>query len=55
MVKCCICGTELKEYDAVKLFTGRTKYMCKDCYKSGDKIVSDREMTKKKNRRLKTQ
>lgn len=34
-VKCCICGAEIAEHEAIKINTGRVQYMCLGCYKKG--------------------
>ena len=34
-VICKNCGTEIDQWDAVEINTGRIQYMCQDCYKAG--------------------
>ena len=34
-VICKNCGIEMDAWDAVEFNTGRTQYMCLECYKSG--------------------
>ena len=45
MVKCAICGKEVPEKDTEKMFTGRRKYVCFECYKQGQKENDVRELS----------
>lgn len=35
IVRCKNCGAEVPDWDAIEFNTGRTQYMCMECYKAG--------------------
>lgn len=43
-ILCDHCGREYTEYEVMRLFTGRTHYICKECYKEGYKQATQRSM-----------
>lgn len=42
VVTCCICGEEFDKLKMKRIFTGRTKYICPECYNNGHRQVSAR-------------
>lgn len=57
-VICKNCGSEIDQWDAVEINTGRIQYMCRECYKSGAHQVNmhnlKKNAKKEKNRHDKT-
>lgn len=46
MAKCCVCGKEVNPgADCEVRFTGRTKYICFDCIKTGNGEIEGRRST----------
>lgn len=42
IAECCICGEKFDKMKMERVFTGRVKYMCKECYNNGHRQVSAR-------------
>lgn len=51
-VKCALCGSEVPEAQAVRMFTGRPRYVCLSCYAQGDRQVRQRLMDISRTRRM---
>jgi hypothetical protein len=51
-VRCALCGCEVPEAQAVRLFTGRPRYVCLSCYAQGDRQVRQRLMDISRTRRM---
>ena len=42
VVECCVCGEEFDKIKMKRMFTGRPKYICPECYNNGQRQVSAR-------------
>lgn len=51
-VKCALCGCEVPEAQAVRMFTGRPRYVCLVCYNQGDRLVKERLTDISRTRRM---
>lgn len=39
---CCVCGEEFDKIKMKRMFTGRARYICMECYNNGQRQVSAR-------------
>ena len=42
VVECCVCGKEFDKMKMKRMFTGRARYICMECYNNGQRQVSAR-------------
>ena len=42
VVTCCVCGEEFDKIKMHKIFTGRTKYICPECYSNANRQMDAR-------------
>ena len=42
VVECCVCGEEFDKIKMKRMFTGRPRYICPECYNNGQRQVSAR-------------
>ena len=42
IVTCCVCGREFDKIRMKRMFTGRARYICMECYNNGQRQVSAR-------------
>ena len=42
VVTCCVCGEEFDKIKMREIFTGRTRYVCPECYNNGNREIDAR-------------